>query len=275
MYRHLLIFILSQLLFVSYAKSETLDDCILNGLEGVTSDYIAEQIIKSCNNKFKNTKSTQQEDISEHSYLTVGRNKKWTLKVPAGKYELTAKSSMMAANVGFYWEIYESFENGKLKNAVWVRYTGSKGQWGWKPSQLCARNNFHYMNRKSNNDGGKQECNFVNHWRVVGSSDVKKPNAPWNKVMEKAREYHRKNNIPLPKTLIAASSHFANKNLIEVRVLFNPMYSGFPDTVNSEWASNDWHQDVIIGDEKRQKYINQIISYAKEMHSDLKSQFTN
>ena len=73
--------------------------------------------------------------------------------------------------------------------------------------------------------------------------------------------------------MIAASSIFAHYHRLEVRVLFNPEFDGFPPTKDSNWNSNDWHQDKIIGDKERTAYIQTVKAFGDDLHQQLKSQF--
>ena len=66
------------------ASAETYDDCILKGLDGVTSDFIAKQVVKSCENKYSKSASNES-DVPEKPKSTtieVGSSKKWKIPVP-------------------------------------------------------------------------------------------------------------------------------------------------------------------------------------------------
>jgi hypothetical protein len=257
------------------ASAETYDDCVLKGLDGVTSDFIAKQVVKSCENKY--SKSSSNEPVvpekPESTTIEVGSSTKWKIPVPVGEYVKTGSRTHYGNSAPQVYEIYEHIEDGKLRYLLYVSYTKSPNQNKWSASKTCNRKNLHFIKKITNQGAGKQECYLVNHWRITGGSSQKNPNAAWNKVRDDAKKWHRDNEIPMPNTMIYASSIFAHYHRLEVRVLFNPEFDGFPPTVDSNWNSNDWHQDKIIGDKKRTDYIQTVKAFAEGMHQQLKPQF--
>ena len=256
------------------AAAETYDDCVLKGLDGVTSDFIAKQVVKSCENKY--LKSATNEPAvppkPKSTTIEVGYDTKWKIPVPAGEYVKTGSRTMYGQTVPLVFEIYEHIEDGKLKYLLWVSYSKNRNSNRWKASKTCNRKNLHYI-KKVKNKNGSTECLLVNHQRIIGGGSTKNPNAAYNRVRDDAKKWHSENGIPIPNTMISASSLFAEENRLEVRVLFNPEFDGFPPTKDSNWSSNDWHQDKIIGDKKRTDYIQTVKAFAEDMHQQLKPQF--
>ena len=272
-----IVFSLISLIFlnVSFANAETYDDCILNGLKNVTNDFIAKQIVKSCENKYSKSTSIESKAavLPKITSIEVGHDTKWKIPVPEGNYVRTAQRTDYGNSSPQIYEIWEHIEDGELMHLLWVSYTKSQNSNMWKASKVCNRKDLHFINKVTNRTAGKQECNIVNHHRIVGSSSSKNKNAGWNLAREDSIKWHKENKISLPNTMIVAQSIFANYNRIDVRVMFNPEFDGFPPTKDSNWSSNDWHQDKIIGDKKRQDYIEKIKVFAIEMHKQLKPQF--
>ena len=258
----------------SFAVSaETYDDCVLKGLDGVTSDYIAKQVVKSCENKYLKAASNESIETEKPkiSTIEIGHSAKWKIPVPPGNYVKTGSRTHHGGSVPQVFEIYENIENGQVKSLLWVSYTKNRNQNKWKASKVCDRKNFHYI-KKVSNTWRRQECNFVNHWRILGGTS-KKPNAAWNRVWTDAKQWHQQNNIKIPNTMLVASSLFAEEHRLEVRVAFNPEFDGFPPTKDSNWSSNDWHQDKIIGNKNRTDYVEKVKAFAIDMHQQLKPQF--
>jgi hypothetical protein len=272
-----IVFLLISLIFlnVSFANAETYDDCILNGLKNVTNDFIAKQIVQSCENKYSKSTSIESKAavLPKITSIEVGHDTKWKIPVPEGNYVRTAQRIEYGQTVPRVYEIWENIEDGKLKHLMWVSFTKSQNSNKWKESKTCNRRDLHFINKVANNRAGKQECNIVNHWRITGGVKSKYRNHAWARAVEDAKKWHKLNNVPIPNTMIIAQSIFANYNRLEVRVKFNPELEGFPPTVDSNWSSNDWHQDKIIGDKKRQEYIEKVKVFAIEMHKQLKPQF--
>ena len=77
---------------VSFGNAKTYDDCILNGLKNVSSDLIAKQIIKSCENKYLKSISTENKaaELPKITFIEIGHSTKWKIPVPAGNYIKTA-----------------------------------------------------------------------------------------------------------------------------------------------------------------------------------------
>lgn len=268
----LIAFLISNFLVSAAASAENYDDCVLKGLDGVTSDFIAKQVVTSCENKYIKSASNEPAVPSRPKLTTieVGHSTKWKIPVPAGDYVKTGSATDYSASVPLVYEIFENVENGTLKSLIWVMFTKNPNGPGWAPDPYCNRKNFHYVKKISNYDGGKQECIIVNHWRIVGGGG----GAPaYEKSLAKTKQWHGDNNIPIPSTLIVASSIFARENILSVRVGFNPEFDGFPPPSESEWSSNDWHQDRIIGDKKRTDYIQSVKAFAIDMHKQLALQF--
>ena len=257
------------------ASAETYDDCVLKGLSGVSSDYIAKQVVKSCENKHLKSASNKANapQTPKTTTIEVGGSTKWKIPVPEGNYVKTGSRTHHANGAPQVYEIYENIENGAVRHILWVSFTKSQNQNRWAPSKTCNRENLHFIKKIKNMGSGKQECYLVNHMRIIGGASTKRPNAAWNRVRDDAKKWHAEKGIPIPSTMIAASSIFADWHRLEVRVLFNPEFDGFPPTLDSHWSSNDWHQDKIIGDKKRTDYIQKIRAYASEMHKQLKPQF--
>jgi hypothetical protein len=257
------------------ASAETYDDCVLKGLDGVTSDFIAKQVVKSCENKY--LKSSSNEPVvpekPKTTTIEVGSSTKWKIPVPAGEYVKTGSRTHYGNSAPQVHEIYEHIKDGKLRYLLYVSYTKSPNQKKWSASKTCNRKNLHFIKKITNQGSGKQECYLVNHWRITGGSSQKNPNAAWNKVRDDAKKRHNDNEIPMPNTMIYASSIFAHSHRLEVRVLFNPEFDGFPPTIDSNWNSNDWHQDKIIGDKERTAYIQTVKAFGDDLHQQLKSQF--
>lgn len=272
-----ILFLLSSFIFlsVSFANAKTYDDCILNGLKNVTNDFIAKQIVKSCENKYSKLTSieTKATVLPKITFIEIGHSTKWKIPVPAGNYIKTADRTDYGQTVPRIYQIWENIEDGKLKHLLWVSFTKSQNPNMWKESKTCNRRDLHFINKVANNRAGKQECNIVNHWRITGGVKSKYRNHAWALAAEDAKKWHKLNNVSIPNTMIIAQSIFANYNRLEVRVKFNPELEGFPPTVDSNWSSNDWHQDKIIGDKKRQEYIEKVKVFAIDMHNKIKPQF--
>lgn len=256
----------------SISLADTYDDCVLTGLKGVSSDFVAKQVMASCKNKYSKTTSSEKIQLPKMSSIEVGGQTKWKVPVPTGNWTKTATRTHYGGTVPLVYEMWSDIENNQVKHLIYLYYSKSPNNNRWKRSKTCDRTNFHFIKKIVNRSGDKTECYLVNHWRFV-SEPSKNPNRAHNKVRTLSKKWHNDNGISLPRTVIAANSIFHNYNLLNVRFSFNPEFDGFPTTVDSNWSSNDWHQEKIAGDEKRVAYIKKVKMFAEEMHKGLKSQF--
>ena len=256
----------------SNALADTYDDCILNGLKGVSSDFIAKQIMASCKNKYSKTTSPAKIQLPKMSSIEVGDQTKWKVPVPAGNWEKTATRVHYGAGSPLVFEIWSDIENKQVKHLMYLYYSKHQNSNRWKRSKICDRVDFHFIKKISNKSGSRSECYLVNHWRFIGGSS-KRPNLAANKVKTIAKEWYTSQGISIPRTVITANSIWQDYNLLNVRFAFNPEFDGFPPTVDSAWSSSDWHQDKITADEKRLSYIKKVTMFAEKMHEALKPQF--
>jgi len=70
---------------------ETYDDCILKGLDGITSDFITKQVVKGCENKYSKSASNEPSvpEKPMSATIDVGYDIKWKTPVFAGEYVKT------------------------------------------------------------------------------------------------------------------------------------------------------------------------------------------
>jgi len=260
-------------------KAETLQDCLLENLKGVTSDLAAEAITKACNDKFASTANSTSAENPAESVIPTGKitltlNKSlfadkastYEIPVPEGNWKKVGEWKQHRVQPPLFEEIWVDVKDNKMRNMVWAIYNKSANQNGWKVSKLCDRVNLHHIVRIENRGGGKQNCYGVNHWRISGGKGK-------NKAENQAKDWARQNNIQFPTTVITEFHRFANKRYFEVRIGYNPEFDGFPPPVDSNWSSNDWHQDRIIGNAERQAYIEKIKQSSEQIHPVLEGQF--
>lgn len=202
--------------------------------------------------------------------LTIGGNKKINIPVPAGNWIKVAQRTDYRPSVPIIVYSFLNVVDGAVHSFLWARITKNENYNGWKYSKTCNRKNLHFIEKIVNNGGHKINCHLVNHWRVTGG---KGGNAAPLRVQRETWDYIKKNNLKTSSTFIVASSYMAKKHLMEVRLGYNPEMFGFPPVVDSNWSSNDWHQDRIIGKPKMQSFINAMKEVSHEVHSKIEKQF--
>jgi len=160
-----IVFLLISLIFlnVSFANAETYDDCILNGLKNVTNDFIAKQIVQSCENKYSKSTSIESKAavLPKITSIEVGHDTKWKIPVPEGNYVRTAQRIEYGQTVPRVYEIWENIEDGKLKHLMWVSLFSnrerlckhpqeSKAHWSVQPHQQKRKRNNVHMDASQN-----------------------------------------------------------------------------------------------------------------------------
>lgn len=262
---------------ITFANS--LDDCLLETLVGAKSDVAAQAIINACKRKFSGTEdsSSSGNDASLQSTLTgeivvqlagsIFSSEKpvYRIPVPEGDWKKVGDSKTYRENPPIHHEVWIDANGSELRHMLFLTYTKNDHQYGWMPSKLCDRTNLHFIKKIENKVAGNQNCYGVNHIRITGGSDE-------IEAVSKAKDYARQNGIAFPSTLLTHFHHLTKKKLFNFWIGYNPELEGFPPPVDSSWNSNAWHQDRIIGDSERQKYIAKIMSLAEITHQKMESQ---
>ena len=263
----------------SLSQAETLEDCLLENLKGVTSDIAAETISNACEKKFggevQGNSTAKEIEINLTSEIVLTLNKplfssntpEYRIPVPQGNWQKIGEAKNHRLRPPMHSEVWVNVVDGVLHHVMYVDYTKSRHQNGWTPSRLCERSNLHYIDKiEPNRRGQNQNCFAVNHFRLSGGNDQ-------NSAVKEAKDWARKNRTAFPSTAIVHQHHLAYRKFLNFWVGYNPEVEGFPAPSDSSWDSNDWHQDRIIGDAKREAYIQKVIAAGKETHEAVVPQF--
>ena len=271
----ILIFLLVNV-FSQISMAETLQDCLLGNLKGVSGDTAAKAIIESCEKKYAESDASSTSPVVSDltDEIVIKMNKPlfsseapvYKIPVPKGNWVKVGESSSSREHPPLYIEVWVNAVGSELHNLLFVTYNKSGNEWGWKVSKQCNRTNLHNIVKKENREGGKQNCYGVNHYRISGGSDK-------IEAVREAKEYARENSIAFPSTLVTHFHRFADRRLLDFWIGYNPELEGFPPPTDASWDSNDWHQDRIIGQQDRLDYIEKIRSLAEETHRVVEPQF--
>lgn len=267
-------------LFLSTPSSaETLEDCLLENLKGVTSDIAAKTITDACEKKFggANASNSNGQDKVENnltSEIVLTLNKplfssdvpEYRIPVPAGNWQKVGEATRHRVQPPMYSEVWVNVVDGVVHHLMYVDYNKSGNSNGWKPSKLCDRVNLHFIEKVENRDGGNQNCLAVNHFRLSGGSDK-------NPAVKQAKDWARDNRLGFPSTAVVHHHRLAYLKYLDFWIGYNPEVEGFPPPSDATWNSNDWHQDRVIGDAKREAYIQKVLAAGKETHEAIVSQF--
>lgn len=150
---------------------------------------------------------------------------------------------------------------------------GGAANQGWLTDQNCTRDNMHFAKVHANVRLGEQDCWWVNHWRMHRSGGGNTEH--W---ME-SRKYLADNRIEAPLDMVAVSYRLANKvDYLTLNYFFNPEISGFEAEKNIHWSihtweTSAWHPDQTKENEKKQAYIEDLISWGKAWRIKVKALF--
>ena len=256
--------------------SSEYEDCLLENMKGVTSDYAARKIDESCKAKHSdaNNSATSSQKEASQNFIELEMNgglfsstkPTYRLPMPSGNWEKIAENKFTSSGgTPMSTQIFANIENGKGKNIAIITYSKSYSSGGNWSSKFCKRTNLHFIENYESRGSFRLNCLGVNHFRIVGGKS--------NKVNEAAKNWAKKNNIAIPRTMVLHQHVISNNNFLQVQVFYNPELEGFPPTVDSNWNSNDWHQDKIFGDAERLAYIQKILDEGKRYHALYKAEF--
>lgn len=268
--------IIATIALTSPTYSGEYENCVLENMKGVTSDYAAQKIDESCKAKHSqiNEATTSSQKESPQDFIELEMNGRlfsstkptYRLPMPSGNWEKVAENSYTSSGgTPMSTQIFANIEGGKGKNLAIINYSKSYSSNGNWSSKFCKRTNLHFIENYESRGSFRLNCLGVNHFRIVGGKS--------NKVNEAAKNWAKKNNIAIPRTMVLHQHVISNNNFLQVQVFYNPELEGFPPTADSNWNSNDWHQDRIIGDTKREAYIQKILSEGKRYHTLYKAEF--
>lgn len=261
------------------ATAETLQDCLLENLKGVTSDIAAKAITDACQAKFRsdpsqpNDSSEVRSILADEIVLTLNKplfsseTPEYRIPVPKGNWQKVGEATRHRVQPPMFSEVWVNVIDNVVHHLMYVDYNKSGNENRWKSSRLCDRTNLHFIEKiEPNRDGEKQNCLVVNHFRLSGGNDK-------NPATKQAKDWARENQIAFPSTAIVHQHHLAYRRYLNFWVGYNPEVEGFPAPTDASWDSNDWHQDRIIGDDKRQAYIQKVLKAGKETHEAIVPQF--
>ena len=261
------------------ARAETLNDCLLDNLKGVSSDIAANAIKDACAKKYaavtdsKNGNSSKNANQVNEIVLTLKKKlfsskiPEYRIPVPSGNWQKIGEAKRHREQPPFINQMWVNIVDGVVHHLFYANYTQASNQYGWMPNSLCKRVNLHFIeNFEANREGGNQNCLAINHFRLVGGQDT-------SPAAKQAKDWAKRNGIKIPTTVIAHHHHLANLKFLNFWIGYNPEVEGFPESMDASWDSNDWHQDRIIGDQERQAYVKEILTFGKQTHAAVVSQF--
>ena len=268
--------LLTAITLTSPAVSGNYEDCVLENMKGVTSDYAAQKIDESCKAKHSETNETTTtgKNESPQNFIELEMNgglfsstkPTYRLPMPSGNWEKIAENkSTSRGGTPMSTQVFANVEGSKVKNVAIVHYSKSYSSSGNWSSKFCKRTNLHFIENYESPGSFRLNCLGVNHFRIVGGKS--------NKLKEAAKNWAKTKNIPIPRTMVLHQHVISNNNYLQIQVFYNPELEGFPPTVDSNWNSNDWHQDKIIGDKEREAYIQKILEEGKRYHALYKAEF--
>ena len=140
---------------------------------------------------------------------------------------------------------------------------------GWLTNRSCTRDDIHFIKVFTNTRLGKQDCWWVNHWRM----NVPRIGEHWTE----ARKYLSDQRIHAPLDMIAVSYRLANKSdYLTANYFFNPENAGFSRESDvfcriHTWPTSVWHPDKVRGNDKKANYIKELISWGTQWHGKVKA----
>ena len=193
------------------------------------------------------------------------------LPLPDGEWEVASTySSQNNHNVTIFSAILFQEKNNELHRALYFQTPLSvdNNGLGYVNSKLCSRDDMHYRNTFADTSGGKQDCEWVVHYRVTLAGSK-------NKINNEAGVYLKANGITYPNHLIQVGNRIADElTFLNYNYYFNPAADGFVDSPRTTWSGSPWHPQAITTDNRKSQYISEIIEWGKDWHQKVKAGFS-
>lgn len=150
---------------------------------------------------------------------------------------------------------------------------GADGGDGWITHSSCVRDDMHFRHVEENTRLGRQDCWWVNHWRMHRAG------AGATEHWTEARKFLEDNEISAPLDMLGVSFRLADKrDFMTVNYFFNPEYAGQTTTKDvywsiRSWMTSDWHPDSVKKNARKQQFIRELIAWGRGWHDKVKAAF--
>ncbi len=144
----------------------------------------------------------------------------------------------------------------QVSKFIEVSSPNANHNWGYTANNFCTRDDVIHIVSRANQDGGKQDCWGINHWRMTLEENS------WD-YWKNALKYYKANDVKIPINALVVIYRKANRNkFVQVTYGFNPELEGFSPPVYAAWSTSDWHKDRYHTDKKKVEYIQTLKDWA-------------
>ena len=148
-----------------------------------------------------------------------------------------------------------AIDDQKRVTGIMVFYSGNDSAGGWQPQPLCYRKDLFFVHTEVQRRGNREtRC-----WAVSAAS-MAAPTATAPNSIRDYYQYVHKNDFKLPQTTINVTIiRSSSAKFLQATYYRNPELDGFPRA-----ATTAWQKDVVVGDAKRLKYLEDVKAWGEQ-----------
>lgn len=190
------------------------------------------------------------------------------IPLPKGTWEVAA-SDVTLNNQSTHIQSMTLFQRqgSKVSKAIYISTPLDIGNYGYVQAKNCRRDDMHYRKTEIDILGGDQDCAWVNHYRVTLKGST-------NKIGAATGTYYEEKGLTYSNHLIQSGYRFADAGtFLTLHYFFDPSMDGFENYPRTAWMDSPWHPQSILGDAKKEIYVNRIKSWTDEWHVKVRAGF--
>lgn len=198
--------------------------------------------------------------------------------LPKGTFTLTGTDITMTSKSGYAVGAFlVRHRRGTVQQGVEIytnlplNYESGPARNGWATHQGCQRDDMHHRQTFNNVRLGKQDCWWVNHWRMHRTG------SRYNEHWQETVKYLKEKDLKAPIEMVAVSYRIANKtDYATLHYFFNPQTASLEGDFYDHWSLDSWsesawHKDNINDSPKRKAFVNSRIAWGEKWHSKMRS----
>ena len=189
--------------------------------------------------------------------------------LPEGKWEVGAvgENSYPSGTIEIKALLFQE-RNGTLEKVLQFKAPIEKGAaTGWTVIKQCYREGMHYRKTLAEEDGGNQDCRWINHFIPAFSASKTIYGREFSNVI-------LKRNLRAPHQFLSFGYNIADTfSRIDLRYYVAPEIDGFEAYPHTSWNGSPWHPAAIFQDEKKKAYVRRLQAWGDKFYEKVKAGF--
>ncbi|MFD2206135.1 hypothetical protein [Kiloniella antarctica] len=208
----------------------------------------------------------KQGDIIEGNFKFGFNN--LVVPLPEGPWEVASihTDRNNQNDVGIFMFLVQG-KNGRVAQTLELTTNQYPNRWGYATSSDCKRDGIHFRETFANFEGRNQDCMWLNHYRGEITST-----SWYGKYLKSAVNYAKGKGYEWPLAVLASGHRLARvKQFFNYELAINPQSYGFPEPVNVEWKTSDWHPNSTAKDADKTAFIDKLKKLTISYHETVKA----